>query len=159
MAFYAIVIATGEDHSSANYQEQDMPFCSTMQPLFFAASCRKVNHCPIAEAEYVALCAASQDASYLLQMLSELEMGDNSPIIIMEDNQAYINTATRDVSSPKLKHVDIRYHFVRTMVNEGKIKIIYCPTYHQATDILTKGTDKLTFIKYRSTLMGLPFRP
>ena len=111
------------------------------------------------EAEYIALCAASQDTSYLLQMLSELGMGDNSPIVIMEDNQACISTATRDISSPKLKHVDIRYHFVRTMVNEGKVKIIYCPTYHQAADILTKGTYKLTFIRHRSTLMGLPLRP
>jgi hypothetical protein len=84
-------------------------------------------------------------------MLSELGMGDNSPIIIMDDNQACINTATRDVSSPKLKHVDIRYHFVRTMVNEGKVKIIYCPTYHQAADILTKGTDKSSGSSSRSS--------
>ncbi len=77
-----------------------------------------------AEAEYVALCAASQDASYLLQMLSKLGMGDNSHVIVMEDNQACISTATRDVSSPKLKHIDIRYHFIRTMVSEGKIKIV-----------------------------------
>ena len=127
--------------------------------IIFRSIMQKSQSLSTAEAEYVALCAASQDASYLLQMLSELGMGDNSPIIIMEDNQACISTATRDVSSPKLKHIDIIYHFVRTMVNEGKIKIVYCPTYHQASDILTKGTDKLTFIRHRSTLMGLPFRP
>ena len=39
-----------------------------------------------AKAEYMALCAASQDAVYLLQMLQEMGMGDNAPVSIMEDN-------------------------------------------------------------------------
>ena len=55
--------------------------------------------------------------------------------------------------------IDINYHYVRTMVQEGQVKVVYCPTYHQAADILTKGTDKVTFLRHRSTLMGLPFRP
>lgn len=76
-----------------------------------------------------------------------------------EDNQACINTGIHDVASPKLKHVDIKLHFVCSMVDERKMQIAYCPTYHQATDIHTKGTDKLTFILHRSTLMGLPSRP
>jgi hypothetical protein len=67
--------------------------------------------------------------------------------------------ASKDIVSPKLKHIDIRYHFVRTMLHDGKIQLIYCPTYHQASDILTKGVDALTFFRHRTTLMGLPFRP
>ncbi|MFN9899734.1 MAG: Ty1/Copia family ribonuclease HI, partial [bacterium] len=110
-------------------------------------------------AEYVALGAATQDAAYLLRMLSEMGMGNNAPINILEDNQACISVGTRDIASPKLKHIDIRYHYVRTMVQEGKIRIMYCPTFHLTADILTKGVDKLTFIRHRSTLMGMPFRP
>ena len=112
-----------------------------------------------AEAEYVALCAASQDAVYLLQMLQEMGMGDNAPVTLLEDNQACMDIASTDIASPKLKQVDIRYHFVRTMVTEGKIQLIYCPSYHQAADILTKGVDSLAFFRHRATLMGLPFRP
>ena len=112
-----------------------------------------------AEAEYVALCAATQDGVYLIQMLSEMGMGNNAPITILEDNQTCISVGTKEIASPKLKHIDIKYHYVRSMIQENKIKVIYCPTYHQAADILTKGTDKVTFIRHRSTLMGLPFRP
>ncbi len=111
------------------------------------------------EAEYIALCAASQDACYLLQMLSELGMSDNAPITILEDNQAAITNVVNDVASPKLKHVDIRFHFVRSMHRAKKIDIVYCAGYYQATDILTKSTDNLTFIRQRSTLMGMPYRP
>jgi hypothetical protein len=92
-------------------------------------------------------------------MLFEMGMGDNAPITILDYNQACINVGTKHIVSPKLRHIDIRYDNVRTMVQEGKIKHVYCPTYHQAADILTKGTDKPTFIRHRSTLMGLPFRP
>ena len=112
-----------------------------------------------AEAEYVALCAASQDAAYLLQMLHELGMGDNAPVTLLEDNQACMGIASKDIASPKLKHIDIRYHFVRTMVQENKVQLVYCPSYHQAADILTKGVDALSFFSHRATLMGLPSRP
>jgi hypothetical protein len=127
--------------------------------IIFRSLMQKSQSLSTAEAEYVALSAATQDAAYLLQMLSEMGMGDNAPVNILEDNQACISVGTRDIVSPKLKHIDIRYHYVRTMVQEGKIRIVYCPTFHQAADILTKSVDKLTFIRHRSTLMGMPFRP
>ena len=127
--------------------------------IIFRSLMQKAQALSTAEAEYVALCAATQDGAYLLQMLTEMGMGDNAPITILEDNQACISVGTKDIVSPKLKHIDIKFHYVKTMVQENKIKLVYCPTYHQAADILTKGTDKLTFIRHRSTLMGLPFRP
>ena len=92
-------------------------------------------------------------------MLQEMGMGDNAPVSIMEDNQACMEIAGKDIVSPKLKHIDIRYYFVRTMLHEGKIQLIYCPTYHQAANIVTKGVDALTFFRHRATLMGLPFTP
>ena len=127
--------------------------------IIFRSLMQKAQALSTAEAEYVALCAATQDGAYLLQMLNEMGMGDNAPITVLEDNQACISIGTKDIASPKLKHIDIKYHYVRTMEQEGQIKITYCPTYHQAADILTKGTDKLTFLRHRSTLMGLPSRP
>ena len=125
----------------------------------FRSMMQKSQSLSTAEAEYIALCAASQDACYLLQMLSEFGMGDNAPITILEDNQAAITNVVNDVASPKLKHVDIRFHFVRSMHRAKKIDIVYCPGYYQAADILTKSTDNLTFIRHRSTLMGMPYRP
>ena len=50
----------------------------------------------------------------------------------------------------------MRYHFTRTMIEANKIKLVYCPTYHQAADIMTKPTDLLIFVRHRCTLMGLP---
>ena len=46
--------------------------------------------------------------------------------------------------------------YTRTMIEANKIKLFYCPTYHQAADILTKPTDLLTFVHHRNPLMGAP---
>ena len=50
-------------------------------------------------------------------MLQEMGMGDNAPITILEDNNQFcISAGTKDIVSPKLKHIDIKYHYVRSMV-------------------------------------------
>ena len=123
--------------------------------LIFRSLVQKSQALSTAEAEYVALCAAIQDACFLLQMLQEMGMPLGEPMIIFEDNQACIAMAIGENASAKLKHIDLRYHFARLMVEEKKVKLVYCPTYHQAADILTKPTDTLTFHRHRATLMGI----
>lgn len=84
--------------------------------ITFRSMMQKSQSLIAAGAEYIAHCVASHDACYLLQMLSELAwMGDNAPTVILEDNQAAITNVVKDVASPKLKHVDIRFPFVRSM--------------------------------------------
>ena len=126
--------------------------------IIFRSLMQKSQALSSAEAEYMALCAATQDAVYLTQMLQELGMDLKEPVLMMEDNQACMQLADKDMASPRLKHVDIRYHYVKTMAQEKKIEIAYCPTYHQAADILTKPVDQLTFFRHMATLMGLPRR-
>ena len=88
--------------------------------LVYRSLLQKSQALSSAEAEYMALCAATQDCVYLIQMLQELGMPMDQPVTVLEDNQACMALASKDVASPKLKHVDIRYHFVRTMLKEGK---------------------------------------
>ena len=86
--------------------------------IIFRSLMQKSQALSSAEAEYMALCAATQDAVYLTQMLQELGMDLKEPVLMMEDNQACIQLADKDMASPRLKHVDIRYHYVRTMAQE-----------------------------------------
>ena len=111
------------------------------------------------EAEYVALCAATQDYVYLHQMLKEFDMEIGGAIPIPDDNTACINIARNPMTSQPVKHVDIRYHFVRTMVLEGRVALHHVPTYYQAADILTKPVETATFFRHRAKLMGLPSSP
>uniref|UniRef100_A0A8C5DPP3 Kelch-like protein 10 n=1 Tax=Gouania willdenowi TaxID=441366 RepID=A0A8C5DPP3_GOUWI len=40
------------------------------------------------------------------------------------------------------KHVDIKYHFIRSSVNNGDITLVYCPTNKMVADVLTKPATK-----------------
>ena len=40
---------------------------------------------------------------------------------------------------PKMKHIDIWYHFMRDLIEKGVIKLEYCLTADMVADILTKG--------------------
>ena len=89
-------------------------------------------------------------------MLQEMGMPLAEPMVIFEDNHACIAMAIGENASAKLKHIDLRYqHFARLMVEEKKVKLVYCPTHHQAADILTKPTDTLlTFHRHRAHTDG-----
>lgn len=107
-----------------------------------------------AEAEYMSMSSATQEALWLQQLHAELGQQQASPIIINCDNQSAIKLANNDCYLPKTKHIDIRHHFLRDQVNKSKVKFNFCKGSEMIADILTKGTtlDKLLFCVSR---MGL----
>jgi hypothetical protein len=50
--------------------------------------------------------------------------------------------------------MDVKYHFLRQGVQEGKIKLSYISTHDQLADISTKMLPQPQFLKLRS-LIGL----
>ena len=74
-----------------------------------------------AEAEYVALAAATQEALWMRQLISEMKAEHPKSIVIHEDNQFAISM-TRNPLHGRSKHISIKYHFVRDHVNEGSIR-------------------------------------
>lgn len=92
-----------------------------------------------AEAEYVALSAAVQEALWIRQLLSDLTTGGVNQIQMMEDNRSAICMATNPRFHGRTKHIDLKYHFVRDHVKKGDVVINYCPTEDMVADILTKS--------------------
>jgi hypothetical protein len=50
------------------------------------------------------------------------------------------------------KHIEIRYHFIRDMLQRGAIKIQYVSTNEQVVDVLTKPLSRLKFEHFRDKL-------
>ena len=92
-----------------------------------------------AEAEYIALAAATQEATWMRKLMNDFHESQAEPVTIYEDNQSAICIAKNPQSHHKTKHVDIKYHYVRDKVQDVTIKIQYCPTNDMIADILTKG--------------------
>ena len=96
------------------------------------------------EAEYMALLEATKESIWIQRLLSEL--GQKAAIkntnVIFEDNQGAIALAHNPAHHPRTKHINIQYHFVRDCVENGKVKLEYCPTAEMVADALTKPLSK-----------------
>ena len=107
-----------------------------------------------AEAEYIALSQAAQEAMWLRQLFSDLQSEPCGPTVLHEDNQAAICLSKNPQGHGKSKHIEIKYHFIREQVKNGAIKLQYCQTSDMVADVLTKGLAKDKFEKLRA-LTGL----
>ena len=102
-----------------------------------------------AEAEYMALAAAAQEALWLIQLTTELGSETTEPLTIYEDNQATISMTKNPQYHGRSKHVAIKYHFIREHVSDGSVQLEYCPTKDMVADMLTKGLPRVQLVKLR----------
>ena len=94
------------------------------------------------EAEYVALSEASREACWLTNLYEELGYSQKSPIIIKGDNNGSIAMAKNQQFHSRSKHIAIRWHWVRDLVEQQLINIETCRDPQQTADVLTKALPR-----------------
>ena len=105
-----------------------------------------------AEAEYVAISSATQEALWLRSMMEELGY-PQSPTIIYSDSTTAIAIANNPVLHSRVKHIDIRHHFVRDCIQRNQIKFIHQHTTKMIADILTKPLGATLFNDHMNNLI------
>ena len=90
------------------------------------------------ESEYVATTHAAKEAIWLHQFIGEVFQPLTNPIPLYSDSQAATALTCDGSYHACIKHIDIWYHFIRFVINNGTINLIYCPTDNMVTDTLTK---------------------
>lgn len=48
----------------------------------------------------------------------------------------------------------MKYHIIRSTVNDGKISLDYCPTGQMVADVMTKPATKFKLIKFAKYMIG-----
>ena len=91
------------------------------------------------ESEYMAILHALRELIWILRLLKELGYDISDQNIIYTDSQSAIALANNPEHHARTKHIDIQYHFVRDCVEDGKLKLEYCPTKDMVADGLTKA--------------------
>lgn len=104
------------------------------------------------EAEYVAASSAACQAVWLRRMLAELQQRQDGATDIFCDNQSTICMSRNPVYPNRTKHIDTRCHFIRELVANGEIILVYCNTNEQLADIMTKALSKERFFYFRTFL-------
>ncbi len=105
-----------------------------------------------AEAEYVALASATQEATWIRRLLVDLKYCGSEPTVIFEDNQSAICIGQNPQYHSKTKHIDIKYHFVRQQLSNKTIALQYCSTNDMIADVFTKSLSFDKFVRMRESL-------
>ena len=106
------------------------------------------------KAEYMAATHTAKEAVWLRRLFGDIFQAPTEPTTIFSDNQSAIALAHSGQYHARTKHIDIRYHFIRYIIEASSIKLIYIPTNQQTADTLTKALPS-TKAKHFATEMGL----
>ncbi|GJY23881.1 retrovirus-related pol polyprotein from transposon TNT 1-94 [Tanacetum coccineum] len=89
------------------------------------------------EAEYMALTKAIKEVIWLRGLLEELGVEFNT-VAVNCDNQGAIHLSRNHVFHERTKHINVRYHFIREVLEAKTVKVLKVGTEHNVADALTK---------------------
>ncbi|CAI7838873.1 unnamed protein product [Closterium sp. NIES-53] len=99
----------------------------------------------LAEAEFIAACAATREGLYLHELLDEAKFVKPNQFTLQCDNQSAITIANKPGFVNRTKHVSLYYFFVKDAIDKGRMRLVYCPTGDMAADSLTKKWTRQKF--------------
>lgn len=104
-----------------------------------------------AESEYIAAAATAQELVNLKGLSQHLKFKNDA--ILLVDNIGAISMSKSYENSKRTKHIDIRAHFLKDIVEKGIIAIEYINSNDNLADIMTKSLCKDKFLKFRDQFM------
>jgi hypothetical protein len=95
------------------------------------------------ESEYIGLTNAAKEAMWLRTFLSELHLQPTAPMVIYGDNQAALSIAQNQQYHTATKHIAIKWHWIREVIESGDIQVKHMSTRDMTADIFTKGLERI----------------
>ena len=86
-------------------------------------------------------------------MFAEL-CGDDSCINLFCDSQSAICHTKHQMFHERMKHINVKYHYVCDVVAQGKLKVCKISTHDNPADMLTKPVPVVKF-KLCLSLVGI----
>ena len=134
---------------------------STSGTLFFFGKCliswqplkQQVVALSSCEAEYIAAATtASTQALWLAQLLGDLLGREAEAVELRVDSKSSLALAKNPVFHERSKNIRIKYHFIRSCLDEGSIKASYINTQGQLADLLTQSLGRVKFQELRARI-------
>ncbi|KAH9521726.1 hypothetical protein DERF_005358 [Dermatophagoides farinae] len=114
----------------------------------------KLQKCVIdntAEAEFISVSVCSKDVRFVLNVLENLEILIDKPVINC-DNQAAVKQLLAENISLKLRHINIKFLMVRDLIQRGLMSIQWISSDAQLADVLTKPLSRKNLISFVENL-------
>jgi hypothetical protein len=125
------------------YNAAPISWCCSSQPIVALSSC---------EAEYIAFCECVREITYLRSISTFLDDPSPSPTVVHEDNQGTIDLVHNQIHHNSIKHIDVRYHYIRETLRHDQVRVIKVPTGLNRADLFTKPVTAELFHRHVSVL-------
>lgn len=96
------------------------------------------------ESELIALSSGCQDSLWARNLLRELIPGKTLSVKILCDNLPTVLQTQNLSNKPIVRHIDLRYHFARDLVDKGIISVDFVPGKQNPADLFTKSLGPST---------------
>ena len=104
-----------------------------------------------AETEYIAAWSCCTQLFWMKKLLHDYEIPQDI-MCVFYDNTSVINLSKNPIQHSKSKHIEIRYHFIRDLVEDKVVCLEFIYTDNQKADIFTKPLDGPWFESLHKTI-------
>ena len=104
------------------------------------------------EAEYISATAAGQEILWLRNLFKELGFEVKGASILHLDNQSALAVTRNPEHHGRMKHLDLRYYWLRDAVKADLIDVHYISTKDMPADIMTKALSRAVVEEMRRML-------
>ncbi len=117
-------------------------------PLTWSSKQQVVVALSSCEAEYIACSHCARQILWLRSLFNEISFPQRNPTPLFCDNQGTVTCTHDPQSHSRMKHIDIRAHFIRDAVNNRLIDIHHIPGTDNPADLLTKPLHRTMHLKW-----------
>ena len=120
----------------------------------WSAKQQAISSLSTTESEYVAATYAVKEALWLCSLISQLFCMTLNATTLFSNNQSAIALTKEHQYHMHTKHINIRFHFICWIIEDGKLHLIYRPTKEMVADMFMKALPS-TKVKHFARELGL----
>jgi hypothetical protein len=119
--------------------------------IIWASKLQQVVSLSTTEAECIALTEGAKELIWLRRLFGDFDCPQQGSALYC-DSKSAIDLAKNAVFHSRTKHIEVRYHFIRSKLDEGKLRVLKINTKENPADAFTKVVTREKFEFCRASL-------
>lgn len=99
----------------------------------------------------MAMSDCCRQVTWIQLLFSELGI-EESGTSLCGDNQGSIFIGSNPIQEHRTKYIDIRYHYIRKCVEDGRVETFFIKGSENPADMFTKNLGHVKFLKFGSQI-------
>ena len=122
--------------------------------ISWASKLQKCVSTSTAKAELYEVVEAREEALHVANVLKGMNIDVEQPLQVFADNRPCIDLSKNSMNDGKTKHLTLKMHFIRNLVQNSLLELNNLPTDRMPADTLTKVSGRTKISLFRDVLLG-----